>query len=508
MVFRKHALLIIVVLVFLAGSFLRLYRLPNTLQFLGDQGRDALRVARVFKQGDLLFIGPVTSIGNMYLGPLYYYFMVPWLWLSYPSPLGPAYAVAVLSSLGILLIFRWGSDMLGKKAALVATICFAFSSVVITYSRFSWNPNLAPVFGLLLMWALYRAWTVSLKYWLLAALAFSVLIQLHYIAMLALLPMVIIFLLQLKELWGQKKRLKQFVVVTCSSLAIVGLFLSPLVLFDLKHQFTNLKAFQQLMGGQNSITTFKPQTQGILAKVWTIIEESHGRSMQLLADMYFGQSRTRNTITVIAIAALVGLLVRSQKKLTKAQIVVLLFVLTAIAGTSLYSHNLYDHYVLYVVPSIFLLFGMIGTFLWDRAWIFGKILVTVFVGGFVLMNLQRLQFQTASPSMESLQAGANTIANSLSEDQLPYNVVLLSETKDYYGQNYRYFLDTIPGKEPLNPDHDDFSQAKTLVIINEEGVSEEEISTLPIFEISSFSGVTEKQTIVLPNGLQTYIWTK
>lgn len=506
MVFRKQALLLIVMVVFLVGSFLRLYRLPDTLQFLGDQGRDALRVARVFKQGDLLFIGPVTSIGNMYLGPLYYYFMVPWLWLTYPSPLGPAYAVAVISSLGIFLIYRWGSEMLGKKAALIATICFAFSSVVIVYSRFSWNPNLAPVFGLLLMWALYKAWTASLKYWLLAALAFSVLIQLHYLAMLSILPMAIVFLLQLRELRVQKKRLKQFVVTTLASLAIVGVFLSPLVLFDLKHQFTNLKAFQQLMGGQNSITTFKPQSN--LGKVWTVIEESHGRSMQLLADMYFGQSRTRNTIFVIAIILLVVLPIRSQKKLTKAQIVVLLFVLTAIAGTSLYSHNLYDHYVLYVVPSIFLLFGMIGTFLWDRAWIFGKILVAVFVGVFVMVNVQRLEFQTASPSLQSLQSGADAIASSLSKEQLPYNVVLLSETKDYYGQNYRYFLDTIPGKEPLNPDHDDFSQAKTLVIINEEGISEEEISTLPIFEISSFSGVTEKQTIVLPNGLQTYIWTK
>ncbi|MCA9372941.1 glycosyltransferase family 39 protein [Candidatus Woesebacteria bacterium] len=506
MVFRKQALLLIVMVVFLVGSFLRLYRLPDTLQFLGDQGRDALRVARVFKQGDLLFIGPVTSIGNMYLGPLYYYFMVPWLWLTYPSPLGPAYAVAVISSLGIFLIYRWGSEMLGKKAALIATICFAFSSVVIVYSRFSWNPNLAPVFGLLLMWALYKAWTASLKYWLLAALAFSVLIQLHYLAMLSILPMAIVFLLQLRELRVQKKRLKQFVVTTLASLAIVGVFLSPLVLFDLKHQFTNLKAFQQLMGGQNSITTFKPQSN--LSKVWTVIEESHGRSMQLLADMYFGQSRTRNTIFVIAIILLVVLPIRSQKKLTKAQIVVLLFVLTAIAGTSLYSHNLYDHYVLYVVPSIFLLFGMIGTFLWDRAWIFGKILVAVFVGVFVMVNVQRLEFQTASPSLQSLQSGADAIASSLSKEQLPYNVVLLSETKDYYGQNYRYFLDTIPGKEPLNPDHDDFSQAKTLVIINEEGISEEEISTLPIFEISSFSGVTEKQTIILPNGLQTYIWTK
>src|SRR5690606_24275698 len=88
----QHLMIAIVVV----GAGLRLYNLPHTAQFLGDQGRDALIVSRIFKEGDLVFIGPVTSVGNMYLGPLYYYFMLPFLWLSYPSPLGPAYGVAIL----------------------------------------------------------------------------------------------------------------------------------------------------------------------------------------------------------------------------------------------------------------------------------------------------------------------------------------------------------------------------------------------------------------------------
>ncbi len=33
-----------------AGGFLRFFRIPQTVMFLGDQGRDALVVARMFKE--------------------------------------------------------------------------------------------------------------------------------------------------------------------------------------------------------------------------------------------------------------------------------------------------------------------------------------------------------------------------------------------------------------------------------------------------------------------------
>ena len=92
--------------IMLIGGFLRLYRVPDTLMFLGDQGRDALIVARIFKEFDPVLIGPVTSVGNLYLGPLYYYFMLPFLWLSYPSPLGPVYAVAIFSTLNLFLLYH------------------------------------------------------------------------------------------------------------------------------------------------------------------------------------------------------------------------------------------------------------------------------------------------------------------------------------------------------------------------------------------------------------------
>ncbi|MBP9700599.1 hypothetical protein KBD71_04945, partial [Candidatus Woesebacteria bacterium] len=68
-VLTKRKSVVVLFLFFLAlGTFLRFYRLRSTMQFLGDQGRDALIARGILMDRDPAFIGPVTSVGNMYLG--------------------------------------------------------------------------------------------------------------------------------------------------------------------------------------------------------------------------------------------------------------------------------------------------------------------------------------------------------------------------------------------------------------------------------------------------------
>src|SRR3972149_9953213 len=100
---RKEA--IILGLILILGALLRLYKIDQYMTFLGDEGRDAIIVRRLLVYGDPILVGPGTSIGNMYLGPLYYYLMAPALFLAGFSPVGPALQIAIL---GIITIgFVW-----------------------------------------------------------------------------------------------------------------------------------------------------------------------------------------------------------------------------------------------------------------------------------------------------------------------------------------------------------------------------------------------------------------
>ncbi|EKD62451.1 MAG: hypothetical protein ACD_52C00161G0001, partial [uncultured bacterium] len=96
---------IFLLLILALSAFFRLWRISEYMTFLGDEGRDAIVVRRLLVFLDPILIGPGTSIGNMYLGPLYYYFMAPWLFLSGLSPVGPAVGIAVLGVATVFMVW-------------------------------------------------------------------------------------------------------------------------------------------------------------------------------------------------------------------------------------------------------------------------------------------------------------------------------------------------------------------------------------------------------------------
>lgn len=490
----------------LIGAFLRFYRVSHTLLFAGDQGRDALRVVRIWQQGDLPLIGPVTSIGNMYLGPLYYYFMLPWLLLSYPSPVGPAYGVALLSILTIWLFYRLGKEMIGAVGAGLAAGMFVFSNVAVEYARFSWNPNPAPLFSLILIWALYRFFKGNHRYLILVALAFSILIQLHYMALLSAFPIILV--------WGyvvwqvstkQPKKVTKLIQSSILAIVVVSVFLIPLIVFDIKHQGVNLQALSRLMGGETSITEFDVTVTSWGEKIIRILGETHGRAMFILVDNYFGVNRAVNTfLALIVIGATVWSLRRH--KLPSGPTLLSLFVLVGIVGTSFYSHSLYQHYILFLLPPVFLLIGWLLAQAFSHSkW--GKGLVLVFLSWFLIFNVQKYPFHDFSPGLSQLQRDTQIIAEDLSPGER-YNVVLISESKDYYAQNYRYYFNTIANKAPVDPSFDDITAVETLVIINELKLSVDELIRLGIYEIEIFKDASVKKELTLPSGTHAMIWHK
>src|SRR4030042_1440574 len=96
---------IFLVLILAIGAFFRLYKISEYMTFLGDEGRDAIVVRRLLVNFDPILVGPGTSIGNMYLGPLYYYMMAPFLLLANFSPAGPAVHIALLGVATIFLVW-------------------------------------------------------------------------------------------------------------------------------------------------------------------------------------------------------------------------------------------------------------------------------------------------------------------------------------------------------------------------------------------------------------------
>ncbi len=99
---KKNYLIISILLI---AAFFRLFNIYGYAEFLGDQGRDLIIIRDFLVNHNLFFIGPQTSIGNMYLGPYFYYLIAPSLWLSNFDPIGPAIFIALVGIATVYLVF-------------------------------------------------------------------------------------------------------------------------------------------------------------------------------------------------------------------------------------------------------------------------------------------------------------------------------------------------------------------------------------------------------------------
>ncbi len=498
---------IFLVLILLAAIFLRFYNLRDSLMFQGDQGRDALVVSQIFKDLDPVFIGPVTSIGNMYLGPFYYYFMLPFLMLSYPDPMGPVFAVAALGVITVWLLFKVTRQIFGIKTAYLATFFFTFSAAAVNLSRFSWNPNIAPFFSLLMFYFTYLAWQKNSKYWLAAAICFSLLIQLHYVTLLSFSGPAIILLIQLVEKYkltpkkffiNQKKLFGHLAL----SIIIFLVSLAPLVLFDFKHDFINARSFSTIVVKEDSFNLEKKARKagfGTLQKYFTL--DLKDRASQVLFEPSFGVHTANHPLLFITVGLTLFYLLKTKVRLKKGEIVLLAYLVPGIIGVSLYQHQIYEHYIAYLFPFIYLFYALFFSKIRSR-WLL-TICLLPFVVFFIINNAGRYWLQDNSWTIDDMRHTSEAIFERVKEGE-KYNIVLLSESRDLYGMNYRYFLHTMRQAPVKMEDH---LLAKKLFIINEEKVADDVVS-LPIYEIIVFRGKYVSEIFQIENGPEITVLTR
>jgi len=146
-----------IILILALGGYLRLHKIDQYMTFLGDEGRDVLTVKRMIVDGKWTLLGPTASVGGFFMGPIYYYFMLPFLWAWKLNPVGPAIMVALFGIVTIFLVYYTGKKMISPRVGIIASLFYALSPLVISYSRSSWNPNIVPFFALFSIYFLWRS---------------------------------------------------------------------------------------------------------------------------------------------------------------------------------------------------------------------------------------------------------------------------------------------------------------------------------------------------------------
>lgn len=231
----KFWYLFFIAAILLLAAYFRLHNISGYMTFLGDEGRDVLVVKRMIVDHKWTLLGPTASVGGFFLGPIYYYFMLPFLWTWRLDPTGPAVMVALFGIATVYLVYRAGRDMFNPWIGFVASTLYALSPVVIAYSRSSWNPNIVPFFSLLtiyLLWKYESSGKMRNIFWV--GVSMGIGIQLHYL-FLFLFPVTAIWIL-LHGTLGAKIRSTLFAGVGF----VIGY--APFLLFELRHGFPNTQS--------------------------------------------------------------------------------------------------------------------------------------------------------------------------------------------------------------------------------------------------------------------------
>jgi len=442
----------------------------------------------------------------MYLGPLYYYFMIPFLMVTYPSPMGPVYAVALLGILTVFLMYYLGKKIISQKAALYASGLMGFSAVVAHNTRFSWNPNPAPLVALFMMFFVYKAVKKDTKYWIWVTICFAILIQLHYLTLLSGAGFGVVWIFQLISKLKSKIPIKKMLISTLIGALIFFVSLTPLMLFDLKHDGTNRKAFLSILTDKGAFNK-----EGVAADsnplTLTLIDLKN-RTELIISDIAIGEHRGYSNliISLIILSIFVCYLYKNykNKKDITGELIVASFLFTGILGTTMYKQNVFEHYIAYLFPTIFFTLGIIFNYLLSKKLI-GYLLVFLYLIIYAKFNYSHAKaiLKSQGWTIAHIQAVAKTIEDRVKIDE-KYNIVLLNGTGDILGQNYRYFL-TTSEKPPVREEN--FGDVETLFIIDEENKLENEIGS-PIYEIVTFSNKKPAEVYNIPNGPEIIVLRK
>lgn len=221
---NKNRWIVVLIIIFIIGALLRIINFGDLLVFKSDQARDALIMNKA-QDGSLLdlsLLGPQVGGTGFRLGAITYYFQYISGKIFGFTPESFAYPDLIFGILTIPLFFLLFRRFFTVTLSLWITSLASFSLLLVTFSRFGWNPNSLPFFtALFANTFLYALESKGRRHWWylsIAAACVGVIAQLHLAAILGLgLGLTIFLILSRSSKWKE--------IILC--VMIVGFFHFP-----------------------------------------------------------------------------------------------------------------------------------------------------------------------------------------------------------------------------------------------------------------------------------------
>lgn len=270
---KKYVVPAIIIVIMLGAFAVRFYNFHDWLYFKMDQARDAFTISNAVLNGpgNLPLLGAragatQVTYGFLNLGPIFYYFQyLSGVIFHSVSPEVFAYPDLFFGVMVLPLLYIFLRIYFKRYISLLVVLMYAFSFLIIEYSRFAWNPNSLPFFTILSFLALLKffhpAEEKHKKWWLILwATGLAVGSQLHFVGFFSLVGVSGLMFLYNFKLWRKeniatvfkKEALKKISIFAGLVAVVFLLFYMPVIVSDSRKNWENSKNFIQALSSKPS----------------------------------------------------------------------------------------------------------------------------------------------------------------------------------------------------------------------------------------------------------------
>jgi len=231
------------------GIIFRTFNFSRGFSFAHDQDLYSWIAKDIIVNKHLRLSGQVTSVDGVFIGPFYYYLMAASYAIFKMNPMGAVLPLSLIGILNIISVYWIFKKFFGEKTGLIGAFIEAISFGMASFDR--WSVPTQPTI-LWCIWFLFIILEFSrgrLKYLWLYAVLVGFLWNVH-IALLPILPIpILVYFISPGKLKEKitKIKLKQIIL----ALIIFVVVNSPFFVFEIKHNFSQIKSVVAAMHNKN-----------------------------------------------------------------------------------------------------------------------------------------------------------------------------------------------------------------------------------------------------------------
>ena len=434
----------LLLLILIIGLFFRLFRAVELFGMGHEQDLQAWIIKDILVDKHPRLIGQETSIHGVFIGPIYYYILIPFFAIFNLDPRASIIPIALISILTIVSVYYVFSKLFGKTTGLIGSFIYSTSLAIVFIDR--WPVPTQTTF-LWIIWYLYVLFSFLKKDFgklpiLVVLIAFIWHVHIAFLPLLIIIP-VVIFLSKkpLVKININKKNLY-------FSILIAFFLILPFIVFEARHGFQQIKSITRV---------YKEMEEGAIEGEYRleVIIEQVDRVLNAPIFEYKSprifQSEFKTPVMFLIFLGLVFYLVKV-KELSKPQAFLIYFWIGDVIFSHYFSKRLLSEYYFNNLMIISVL--VVSLFL---AYLYKKknfsFLVVSFLLLFLTYNFIRLvNVPTPKAEYEDKSAAVQFIAGDVSENAYScVSINYIGALGVEYGYRYLFWRS---GVEQVSPGND------------------------------------------------------